>query len=495
MRVSFQNGVFICHCDFSQRGDAEAAGFLYNPISKRRETTKLSKAVRLREYFDESAENRIQCNSVQFSPWPGRLLTPRGKTLKEYQKRGAKFILDRNHSYIAFEQGLGKSATAITAINSLGVPTLIICPPFLVENWKREIGEWGINIEAPERFRAQITVLADTLLDRPSVHEFLSGQDFGFLVVDEAHRFKNFEAKRSQNLFKKITGRIPRVTCLSGTPMPNRPIELFPVLSSLAHDTIDFMSAHEFAVQYCNAFENRFGWDYTGACNLSDLQNRISPSFLYRETKDKVMPELDPKVERVVVLTSNSIKAETLRMEKTLLRKYGTTSNIVAKETLGEIASYRKEIGVLKIPMITEYVKDILDTSQEKLLILAWHTEVIEKLALKFKDFEVITGSTPVKQRQLIIDKFQKGKTRGIIAQIKTMVGYNLTMATRAIFAEYSWSPADNDQAADRIHRIGQTNSVTIDYLALAKTIDVDVLDSLLTKRNNINRVINKGAI
>jgi SWI/SNF-related matrix-associated actin-dependent regulator 1 of chromatin subfamily A len=501
-RVSYntKTKVFSFHGLPSERGLPEKAQFFFNPMTRAWETAKLSRAIRLREYFDESARELIECTSVKVEPWPGNPIVPPHQKLKAFQILAVKFALERNHSYIAFEQGLGKSVIGCTLINTVSLPTLIICPTFLVETWKREIRAWvrGGNLDVVDtgkplpKFGRDVLIIPDNLLERENVQELLRDRDFGLLIVDEIHRFKNAEAKRTANLFKKIIPLVPKVVGLSGTPMPNRPIELFPVLSHLAHDTIDYMKLHDYGSKFCNGHETKFGWDYRGSSNLTQLHRQIHGRFMFRKTKEEVLPELEPKEERIIVLAP-PVPVAMLKKAKTLERKYGSVPEIIKRKSLGDIAAYRRELGLLKVPPALEYIREVLDTTSESILVFAWHTGTLGALYSGLnQDYStaLIDGSVPMQRRDEIVEKFQKGKTRVLVAQVQTMVGLTLTRATRGVFVEFSWSPADNDQAADRMHRIGQKDSVTIDYLVLAKTHDETVMDVLLNKKDNINQVL-----
>jgi SWI/SNF-related matrix-associated actin-dependent regulator 1 of chromatin subfamily A len=457
-------------------------------------------------YFDQSAENQIGKNSVERTPWSGRLKHGADQKLRDFQERGARFALERNHSYLAFEQGLGKTPTAITILCTVSLPTLIICPPFLVDNWKRELRLWlnrgtvGSIISGKQidmNPRSDIIILPDTLLDRSLVHDYIKAQEFGLLIVDEAHRFKSWDAKRTKNLFEVIAPMIPKVVCLSGTPMPNRPMELYPVLSNLAHNLIDYMSHHDYGLKFCNGFKNDFTWDYSGASNVSQLGKQIMGEFMVRETKENVLSELKPKEERIILLSGKDQK-QIRKFEKSWVQKYGedqAAKKLLENENLGAIASYRRELGLAKLPNVVEYVNEILESTRESILLFAWHVGVIETLSMSFRDFNigVINGKTPLPTRRLNIEAFQSGQTRMLIAQVQTMVGYNLTKASRCIFAEFSWSPSDNAQASDRAHRIGQKDSVIVDYLVLANSLDGNIIETLLRKQKQISNLLNKG--
>lgn len=494
-----QSRSFICRCNFDERDIPKRAGFFWSPVSRLWETKKISTAARLREFFDESAKKLLGNNSVEKTPWPsdGRLNIPPTQRLRKFQEDGVRFALERNHSYIAFEQGLGKTPTAITIINTCLLPTLIVCPPFLVENWKREIAVWSRpdvpqatiesgSITTVEQISADVVILPDSLLDKQSVRDFIRAKDFGLLVIDEAHRFKTATAKRTLAVWE-IATTIPKVVCLSGTPMPNRPIELYPVLAALAHNTIDFMSLHQYAEKFCAAFKHQHGWDYSGASNLDLLAEKLKP-FMLRRTKAEMLPELKPKEERVVILNETGT-AKLEKMQMKLMRKFGSLTGIVRHQSLGEVAKYRREVGRKKLSAAIEYIRDILDTTDEQVLVFAWHLEVLDALADHLGG-NIISGEVPNDKRQKFIDHFQNGGARLLIAQLTTMVGYNLTAASRCVFVEASWSPGDNAQASDRAHRIGQKNSVTVDYLVLSDSIDERIITSILNKQKNISRLI-----
>lgn len=492
---------FICVCHHDDRAIPKDAGFFWSPITREWQTKKISTAARLLKYFDATARKVIGNTSVDTINWPTLdIRTPKNQRLKRFQEDGARFALTRNHSYLAFDMGLGKTPTAISVINTLRAETLIICPPFLVTNWQRELKAWAINQSTDQILngttspltKESIVILPDSLLDRSTIQDFVRQRNFELLIIDEAHRFKSPEAKRTKALFGSITSQIPRVIALSGTPMPNRPIELFSVLSALAHNSIHFMDKHTFGVKFCNAFETRHGWDYTGASNLDVLSRLIQKDFMMRRSKAEMMPELSPKEERIIPLNGKETK-ETKKITRALYLKYqGDAERMIKNRHLGDLSEYRRLNGIDKVPFALEYIKDILENSGESLLIFAWHRDVItllEKELSKITAACVIDGGTKQRARDERLRDFQNGDLRVIIGQISTMVGHNLTKATRCIFVESSWSPADNEQAADRAHRIGQTDTVVVDYLTISGTIDDQIISANKFKKQNINKV------
>lgn len=506
----FENGVYVCECSNNERHIPDKAGFIFNPLIKRWETAKISKAVRLREYF--SADTKKYFNKVSLkssTPWTGGFPLNKNHQLKGFQKRGVKFALSRNHSYLAFDMGLGKTPTAISIMQAASVYTLIICPPFLVINWQKEIekfttrrpldmvmlnrkGDASCTFTNPKTF---VLICPDSLIDSEAVQKYLAQFDFDLTIVDEAHRFKTLKAQRTKALFKIV--KAPRVVLLSGTPMPNRPLELYPVVSAFAWNRLGFMSQGEYAKRYCNARLTKRGWDMSGASNLDELNGLIMNHFMLRETK-AVLKDLPPKIENAVFLNAKATR-EVKRLESVILKRCSLeqlVSNRKGTEGLGDIARYRSLVGKIKTKPSIEYIRNILENTNESLLILCWHISVITEIhqALK-RDTEIICGATNKTKRHSITELFQKGKVRGIVAQIQTMVGLNLTRGTRAIVVEPPWVPADLDQGVDRLHRIGQLKQVVVDCLILPDSLDEFIVNAILRKRKIISKLINKGSI
>ena len=129
--------------------------------------------------------------------------------------------------------------------------------------------------------------------------------------------------------------------------------------------------------------------------------------------------------------------------------------------------------------------------------MFAHHTHIIDGLIDGLTEFNPVkvTGSVKNEDRQTAVDAFQTDKAcRVFIGNIKAAgVGLTLTAASHVIFVEASWSPADIQQAADRCHRIGQKDNVTVDLLTISESIDSLVLHSVLTKMDVIDRIIKES--
>ena len=131
----------------------------------------------------------------------------------------------------------------------------------------------------------------------------------------------------------------------------------------------------------------------------------------------------------------------------------------------------------------------------DKLVIGAWHKDVIEWLHRDLKDFGAITlyGGTPADKRQTRLDRFKSNKAcRVLICQVKVAIGFNATAAYRVDVLEPSWTPADNKQLIDRVHRIGQTGCVTARFFGCGRSVDADITVALTTKAKELAKVFDE---
>lgn len=510
--LTFDGSRYVFHCDFEQRATARGAGFHWSGSDKLWYTRDMAVALKLREHADGPAKIRLGQLLLTVSPWLKRLPpTPPGLGLLPHQVEAVHFALSRNRSYLGLDPGLGKTICAAMIARALAGDgpkrVVYIAPPFLLINTLNEFHKWaaGENIYI---FPDSTLYRSDTLL---TIQDIVRKGYADTLIVDEAHRFKNLDAKRTEALFGKerkchpgqMVSWFKRQIYMSGTPMPNRPIELYPVLSRAAPEVIQFMPEFKYGLRYCGGHQDERGhWDFSRWSNLSDLRRRMiypEGSFMLRLKKDLL--DLPPKLEEVFVM-SHGMSPKLARMDQSLGEAYKSADDVIrhqlaAKEGAEDlaVATYRRLIGVEKVKPALEYIKTLLEESDEQILIFAYHTEVVQGLRTGladagYRNVNHITGQTPVGQRQGIVDSFQRGECRVLIGNYQAMgIGFTLTNATRVIFVEYSYVPGENDQAADRAHRIGQTKSVLVQFMCYQNSIDKQVIEILLRKRKALEYV------
>lgn len=500
---------FELACTFDERMIPKENKFRWDPLYKTWYTDKSQVAARLRKFADEKTKENLPDLFIHSSPWTGSIRHNADQTLKPFQESAVRFALSRSRSYLALEMGLGKTPISAAFVEtdsksfSDGSVTIVIVPPFLVQNTIEEYRKWtsACNIfkyDPREDFSCDpVVIVPDSMLIKSDVLSEIyriikRTRSGGRLVVDEAHRFKNDSAKRTKALFS-LTPHFKKVVLMSGTPMPNRPIELYSVLSNLAPETIDHMSKFKYGVKYCAAYEGEWGWDYSGASNMPELARRVHEKFMLRMKIKDVLKELPEKLEEPVVLSDEEPPA-LMRMENVLKRL--PVEDLVKEILVSEegesgdelhIGKYRRLLGEAKIPEALKFIQGILEDSDESVLVFGIHTKVLETLNTKLAKYSplLITGKTPVGDRQAMVKDFQTNPLRRVmIGNIQAAgTGFTMTKAHRVVFVEFSWVPAENDQALARAHRIGQKETVLAQYLVFKDSVDRTVLATNLGKK------------
>lgn len=497
LKLVFDGEQFICHCSFFERAIPKDVGFRWSLEHQKWYTTNPGIARRLVEFADESAKKEINRILIQKSDWTAAIPHHPSLTPKPFQIKAARFALERNRSYLALDPGLGKTICAALIINALrqhqGPKTKVVyvCPPFLVANVSEELTKWC----RIKNGSVDIFMLPDSMLNKtdkmPELFAFAK-KGPSLLIVDEAHRYKNSTAQRTQALFKRIIPAFDRVVFLSGTPMPSRPIELFPVLSYCAPETINFMNQFEYGERYCGMFRGQWGYDYSGATNVQELAGKVIGPFMIRMRKKDVLPELPERIEELVFI-DDLLPPKLAAMTSNILQAHSPED--LMKGRIGEehVSTYRRLLGAAKVKAAAEYIRFILEQSDEAVLVFALHRDVIAELEIELKHFKplVIHGSVNKDQRFLNAKEFQENPERRLlILNIQAGgIGFNLTKATRVVFVEFSWVPADNDQAIDRAHRIGQNEKVLAQYLVHRNSIDRSVMEVILKKKETTQHV------
>lgn len=507
--LTFDGNIFRFKCIHSERSLPRNAGFSWNTLAREWTTKSIMVAAGLRDYATDEANAQFSRVLITKAPWTLPLpLPPKGLKLLPHQREAALYALGQNRSYLGLDPGLGKTIVAATVATALDRPVVYVTPPFLIENVTTEFERWtDLIVSSPAKAptNADVMVLPDSMIGRDSVIPGIKkwiGKHAAVCFIDEAHRFKNTTAKRTHALFS-ILNLFERQVFMSGTPMPNRPMELFPVLSHAAPETINFMNRFEFGRRYCGGKKTHFGWDFTGATNMPELAAQvIHPTGPFMLRQKKALLKLPPKTEETFVVSA-TMTPSLAKLDRGIGAAYGSIDDLV-KHRLADadgkasvddlhVMTYRRLLGMEKVKPVCQYIEALLAESDESILVFAYHKDVIVKLVETLKPHfpYVITGDTPAVERHKRVEKYQKSKTRRLLIgnYLAAGIGFTMTKATRVIFVEFDWVPGVNEQAGDRAHRIGQDKPVLIQYVVYRDSIDKAVIETLLRKRKAIQYV------
>ena len=449
---------------------------------------------------------------TELDPQAHALRITRG--LYTHQVEGVAFLMQRRRSILADDMGLGKTRQAIVALSHSEQtgPYLVICPASVKRNWAREIAivdaEIRVHIigsdDPPEAdFDGWIIINYD-ILKKHSAQ--LGTFAWKGIVFDEVHYLKNHKSQRSQLGRQLVEGtpNDPIVYALTGTPLTNRPRDLFVLLQLVGHPMgRSFLS---FAKRYCAAYQNDYGWVTDGASNLEELALELH-GIMLRRNKDEVL-DLPPKqrtwfdvevkdgtaqkemeVVLGLLLRSQRQQAKPADAEMPMGRDRG--------QLIAALTRVRRLLAEAKASTSIEYIQNIIDQG-DKVLVFSCFDAPLKQIHNHFADSSVLlTGATPADKRQGLVDRFQEEE--GVQVFVANILagggGLNLTAARQVVFNDLDWVPANHWQAEDRAYRIGQTGSVQVSYMVAEKTVDEFVRMALETKAALVSSVIEGKAI
>jgi SNF2 family DNA or RNA helicase len=449
-------------------------------------------------------------------------------TLLPYQRAGVEYASKARRSFIADEMGLGKTIQAIATLeysskDSEVYPAVIVCPPSLVLNWKSEWNRWlpdrrvavvTNRREIPEPRSYDVLVVGYSNISHWE-KQLLAHNSY---VFDESHYAKSPTAQRTKSAIKmaKSAPKHGIVLCLTGTPVTNRPAEYASQLDIIGK-LKEFGGLWGFYRRYCSAFQDRFGqWNISGHSHLDELNDRLRGTCYIRRTKSQVLTELPPVIHSTLVVEGTDAGLKEYRKAEKDIIKYITdrakeiaielgespySASVIARikaesnEHLVKLSVLRRLAAKAKMPMVEEWVQSRIDDGK-KVVIAAHHRDVVDELARKFGNLRIQGGMSveeveaqkarfqnePVETAPVIVLSIQAAKT-----------GHTLTASQDILFVELPYTPADLDQTYSRLHRIGQTGSVTTTYMLVDGTIDEEIYALIEKKRKVVNASVEGG--
>lgn len=421
-----------------------------------------------------------------------------GGDLRPYQKAGVAYAAETRRCMIADQMGLGKTISALATAQAAGTfPLVVVCPAIVKYNWEREARKWlpGKQVEVLSGTKTPDSlpmVLPDVWIVNYDVlhawEPWLAACSPRGLIADESHYAKNGKARRTKAL-KSLSGAIPQdgiVVLLTGTPVLNRPEELISQLEVIDR-MADLGGKKYFLSRYV---------DFNGkARNEIELHRRMRATFYVRREKSEVLTEL-PEKERATVLLDVKLGKAYAEVKKDVvdwLRENKENPKVTEATQRAKLDTLKSAITDAKLPVAIDWIKGFLE-SGEKLVVFAYHIAVQNALVEAFPDCAHVLGADKHEDRQRSVDDFQsEDGPQLIVCSLKAAgVGITLTAASDVAFVEMGWTPADQDQAEDRCHRMGQYDSVTAHYLLARGTEDVDIAERIDAKRQ-ITTAITEG--
>ena len=437
----------------------------------------------------------------------------RGKLL-DFQREGLDFLMKSSgNALLADEMGLGKTVQTLAYLSKEkhAFPALIIAPLVTLTNWQKEIekflkkkGKNGKIIEnkSPNSVmirqgkRNEIDEYDFYIINYELLHKRLPDLlklNIHSVICDEVQHLRS-KTTQKYAAVKKLAAKngIKYRVGLSGTPIYNRGSEIWPIVDILKPGLVG--SFKEFCEYFC--YVNEKGKAIVLENKRDSLRNQLTKHVMLRRKKTDVLKELKDKVRypEVIAADEKFYKDELDKIWRKLEeeQKYAQTAFDKSASYHRAIESERQAAGLAKLKHVTNFVNDIMEI-EESVVVFCHHRAIHDLLhqhLAKYNPASIIGGQSD-KKRDNEITRFQNGETKLMIAGLRAgNVGINLTKASYVIFAELDWSPAIHRQAEDRLHRIGQKNTVFAYYLVGNGTLDEHVVDILTDKTFEIDSIL-----
>ena len=440
----------------------------------------------------------------------------RGKLLN-FQKMGLDFLLKSSgNALLADDMGLGKTVQTLAYIASekQSLPAVVVAPLVTLTNWQREIERFMKKKSKNGRITEDGVPTITTI--RSGKQKELSGYDFYLinyellykrqidlsklkirtLVCDEVQHLRSKTTKKYRAI-KKLAGMksIKYRVGFSGTPIYNHGSEIWPIVDILKPGLLG--NFKEFCEYFC--YQDERGKAIVVPSKRDGLRPVLQRDVMLRRKKSDVLKELKDKVRYKETIDADETyyKNELNKIWSKLEEEQKS-----AETEFSKVASYQRAIqserqaaGVAKLHHVIDFVKNIMEI-EESVVVFCHHKSIHKLLHESLQEFNpaAIIGGQTDKVRQENIDTFQNGGTKLIVVGLRAgNLGINLTRAKYVIFAELDWSPAIHRQAEDRLHRIGQKNTVFAYYLIGKRTLDEHVADILVDKSYEIDAIMDES--
>jgi SWI/SNF-related matrix-associated actin-dependent regulator of chromatin subfamily A-like protein 1 len=446
-------------------------------------------ATKIKEVFGEDTPDWVVKLSEGYKEVKRK--EPIVKGLLPFQGEAVNFLVANDgKGILADEMGLGKTVEFLAFVKvTKPARVLVVCPAIVVYKWEQEILKWTdrkpdliLTTKDPIPTSDSFILVMSYEIMRMRYND-LKNLQYGVICFDECHYLKNYKAQRTL-VAKALAKMSDSVIGMSGTPFLNRPSELFPILNLV--DPVMWPSFWQYGKRYCWT-----GIDYSGAINREELRDRLQ-STMIRRLKEDVLKDLPPLRRTVIPVrfSGKEMESDYVRARKLVMEAVQRGNR---KEVVATLSELRHIVGQIKAYLATEFIDDFLEQTDRKLVIYCHHKDVVDSLATKYSSVGagIITGDISKANRQKILEVYKNYPTPRILlitsagGQGIDAFGIGDVKSCDILFIEREWTPALEEQAESRLHRMGQTLAVNAYYIVLLNTMD-EKMDRMVESKRQV---------
>lgn len=445
------------------------------------------------------------------------MLTP-----KPTQLTGAEFLAQRDRALLADLPRVGKTGAAIIAADYIMAARILVVTTASGRGvWRAGFRDWSrFGRRVGESADCDVCIVSWGAITQAATRAALLGRQWDLLIPDEAHAAKNFETKRTISLYGQLErdgadlftssaliSRAETIWPLTGTPIPNCPLDVYPMLRALAPERLAADAAQDWPdVTRLSAFTERYaktrplkvgrGWGgkwinvFVEGRNLDELRARMAGFYLQRTQQDVGI--LEPEYE-IMPLTGR-VPAELLSVDARKVMAAAEQGDTRSLEM--HLGPLRRLTGEIKARLVADAVTEEFDAGLDKVVLAYWHRDVGDVLAEALRRAGVvrIDGSTRPTDRTAAVAAFNKPDgPRVFLAQIQAAgEAIDLSAAKHLIFVESSFVPKDQLQMALRVANYTQTTRPLVRVATLDGSVDDGLQRVLLRKWTAIKGVLGK---
>lgn len=426
-------------------------------------------------------------------------------TLYPFQKEGVEALLEMGGGLLADAPGLGKTLSALSFIEGLkhARPAVVVCPRSVKYQWQAMAAHEGVSVtvlggrcrRSALARRKGIYAINYDVLDRWA--DALIDLGPKVVVLDESHYVKNREARRTKAAMALCAG-VPHVLAMTGTPVMNRPMDLWPVLKILRPKL--FPSWFRFGQAFGGARLTQWGWRFDGASNLDELHRQLK-GVMIRRRKEDVLKDLPPKTVSVIPLEVGlkEYRACEEDFARWLVKNGRSPARSMKAEKLAQLTHLKHEAELSKVGAVSEWLRDYLDGASGKTILFCIHRDVVARYAEAFKgECVVVTGSQVGAAREQAVDQFRTNRRVRLMVGNLHAAGTGLNLQDRGdgrggrstVHAGLAWNRPPHEQGEDRVHRADTGVPTEAYYFVAAGTVEETIIEVIQGKQETADAVV-----